>query len=163
MWVQATALEPALERARAATPRGRVNVSSVPDDAWVDIEVARGRYANVAAVFLEALARLGPRAGFATAHVGGAAAAACLFVHDEDVVMLAAMRTLPEARRQGAARALVHAGALWAAERSAARMMLQVERDNGPALSLYASEGFATKYAYHYRNRCRGLQPGAAG
>lgn len=153
VWVQATALEDLLERARAAPTDVQANVPSVPDAAWIEIEIARGRYAEIAATFLDALSQLGPRAGFATARVGGAAAASCLFVHDQDIVVLSAMRTLPETRRRGAARALLHAGALWAAERGAARMMLQVDCDNTPALSLYASEGFATQYAYHYRAR----------
>jgi GNAT superfamily N-acetyltransferase len=154
VWVQTTALGPLAERARAAARREmavRTTVASTPDASWVDIEVARGRYAGIAATFLEALSQLGPRAGFATAHVDGAAVAACLFVHDEDVLVLAAMRTLPEARRRGAARALVHAGATWAADRGADAAMLQVDQGNDPALSLYASEGFVTQYGYHYR------------
>jgi ribosomal protein S18 acetylase RimI-like enzyme len=126
-------------------------VSAAPDDAWIDIEVARGRYAAIASTFLEVLGRLAPRAGFATARVDGRAVAACLLVHDEDVVVVAAMRTLPDARRRGAARALLDAGARWAAERGATLAFLQVEHDNVAALSLYAAAGFATRYAYHYR------------
>jgi ribosomal protein S18 acetylase RimI-like enzyme len=131
--------------------RVEARIASEPDDAWIDIEVTRGRYADIRATFLGVLARLGPRAGFATAHIGGAPAAAGLLVLDDGVVVLAAMRTLPEARRRGAARAIVHAGVQWAMERGALVGYLQVEHDNDAALALYASEGFATTYGYHYR------------
>jgi len=126
-------------------------VAGSPDEAWIEVEIARGRYAGIATTFLDVLARLGPRAGFATARIGSAAAAACLLVHDEDVVVVAAMRTLPEARRRGAARALLRAGLSWAAARGARAALLQVERDNDAALALYEAEGFATQYGYHYR------------
>jgi GNAT superfamily N-acetyltransferase len=158
VWVQTTSLGPIVERARAVVGPIGTSVASTPDAAWVDIEVARGRYADIAATFLGAVAQLGSRAGFATAHVDGAVVAACLFVHDEDVLVLAAMRTLPEARRRGAARALVHAGALWAAGRGASAAMLQVDRGNDAALSLYASEGFVTQYGYHYRGQSDAAQ-----
>ncbi len=154
VWVQTAMLAALVERARAASQRGsavRTSLCSTPDAAWIEVEVSRGRYASIAGTFLEALSRLGPRAGFATAHVDGVAIAACLFVHDEDVLVLAAMRTLPEARRRGAARALVHAGAVWAAERGARIAMLQVDQGNDAAVPLYASEGFVTRYGYHYR------------
>jgi GNAT superfamily N-acetyltransferase len=154
VWVQTATLAPLVERARAASRSGtalRTVVGSTPDASWIEIEVSRGRYAGIAGTFLEALSQLGPRAGFATAHVDGAAVAACLFVQDEDHLVLAAMRTLPEARRRGAARALVHAGALWAAGRGARAAILQVDQGNDAALPLYASEGFVTQYGYHYR------------
>jgi ribosomal protein S18 acetylase RimI-like enzyme len=153
--VQTAPLRNLVERARERASEERASrattVSDKPDEAWTDIEIARGRYAGIATTFLEVLARLGPKAGFATALVDGRAAAACLLVHDEDVVVVAAMRTLPEARRRGAARALLHAGALWAAERGATLALLQVEHDNVAALALYADEGFETRYEYHYR------------
>jgi ribosomal protein S18 acetylase RimI-like enzyme len=72
-------------------------------------------------------------------------------VHEEDVVVLAAMRTLPESRRRGAARALLHAGIAWAGDRGATSMFLQVDDGNEPALGLYESCGFETRYRYHYR------------
>jgi ribosomal protein S18 acetylase RimI-like enzyme len=149
--VQTAPLQRLVDRARQRTPRVQATVCDTPDEAWTDIEIARGRFAGIATTFLDVLARLGPRAGFATARVDGRAAAACLLVHDEDVFVLAAMRTLPEARRRGAARALVHAGAGWAADRGATLALLQVEHDNVAALSLYAAEGFVTRYDYHYR------------
>jgi hypothetical protein len=78
-------------------------VTSSPDEAWIDIEVAGGRYADIRETFLGVLGGLGPRADFAIARIDGQPAAACLLVYDEDVVILAAMRTLTEARRRSSA------------------------------------------------------------
>jgi GNAT superfamily N-acetyltransferase len=158
VWVQTAAVKDvgaAAAAAVAGVPRSNVetSVDAQPSVDWIDIEVSRGRYADIARTFLDALAGLGPRAAYATARLDGVGAAACLVVHDEDVVVLAAMRTLAEARRRGAARALVHAAVRWAAERGARTAYLQVERDNEAALALYASYGFSTLYGYHYRAR----------
>jgi len=153
VWVQTASVEALLARVASQPPDVQATVHASPDAVWIDIEVARGRYAGIASTFLALLARLGPRGGFATAHVGAAPAAACLFVHDGDALFVSAMRTLPERRRSGAARALIRAGASWAAARGAARAVLQVETDNEPALALYRSAGFETRYGYHYRVR----------
>lgn len=61
------------------------------------------------------------------------------------------MGTRPEARRQGAASAVLHTLASWAAEQHAPRLYLQVEVDNAPARSLYTGAGFVDAYGYHYR------------
>jgi ribosomal protein S18 acetylase RimI-like enzyme len=153
VWVQTVRLreEPGAALQRESAPRFDTRVSAAPDTAWIDVEIVRGRFADIAPTFLAALATLGSRAGFATAAIDGRAAAACLLVHDEDVVVLAAMRTLPEARRRGAARALARAGARWGLERGATTGLLQVEVSNHAALALYASEGYSTTYGYHYR------------
>jgi ribosomal protein S18 acetylase RimI-like enzyme len=157
VWVQTAAL--ARRAVREAPADARIDtrietdVTSSPEEAWIDIEVARGRYADIRETFLGVLGGLGPRAGFAIARIDGQPAAACLLVQDEDVVVLAAMRTLPGARRRGAARALLHAGVRWALEKGAVTAYLQVDHDNEAALALYASEGFATMYGYHYRVR----------
>jgi ribosomal protein S18 acetylase RimI-like enzyme len=161
VWVQTASLASVFGRTRVddaqvalrmrPRPPLRTNIAASPDDSWVDIEITRGRYSDIAPAFLGLLGRLGPSAGFATAHLGTVPAAACLFVHDGDALVIAAMRTLPEARRAGAARALVGAGARWGSERGATMALLLVERDNDPALRLYAGAGFVTAYGYHYR------------
>lgn len=61
------------------------------------------------------------------------------------------MATLPEARGQGAARAVLATLAAWAATQEAARMYLQVERGNPAALALYRRAGFHEICTYHYR------------
>jgi ribosomal protein S18 acetylase RimI-like enzyme len=55
---------------------------------------------------------------------------------------------LPHARRQGLARALSAALAVWAGQQGATRALLQVEERNTPAVRLYASLGFGTHHTY---------------
>lgn len=59
---------------------------------------------------------------------------------DEAEVLTLAVR--PEARRQGAARRLLAAGAELAAARGAATLFLEVSARNAPALALYLGQGF---------------------
>lgn len=61
------------------------------------------------------------------------------------------MATLPTARRQGAAGAVLVALAGWAVEQRAPRAYLQVEVDNSAATALYARAGFRQLCRYHYR------------
>lgn len=68
----------------------------------------------------------------------------------DDLLGLYLMRTAPNARRQGYARAIVRALCTWGKEHGATTANLQVEASNKAAVALYASEGFATAYAYHY-------------
>jgi GNAT superfamily N-acetyltransferase len=67
-----------------------------------------------------------------------------------DLFGLYLMRTAPSARRQGYARDIVRALCAWGKSQSAAAAYLQVEASNTPAVALYANEGFARAYAYHY-------------
>ena len=60
------------------------------------------------------------------------------------------LRTLPAARRQGAAGSILAAFARQARERGIARAFLQVEEGNAPARALYARLGFATAWRYRY-------------
>ncbi len=67
-----------------------------------------------------------------------------------DLIGLYLMRTAPSARRQGYARDIVRALCAWGKENGARNAYLQVEASNAPAVALYANEGFARAYAYHY-------------
>ena len=67
-----------------------------------------------------------------------------------DLIGLYIMRTAPNARRQGYARDIVRALCAWGKARGAATAYLQVEASNEAAAALYANEGFARAYAYHY-------------
>ena len=66
------------------------------------------------------------------------------------LVGLYLMRTVPSARRQGYALDIVRALCAWGKDHGATTAYLQVEASNAPALALYANEGFARAYAYHY-------------
>src|SRR3954469_20591084 len=98
------------------------------------------------------LARIPCPSACASALSGGRVVAVGRGVLDDGWVGVFGMATLPEARRTGAARAILAALAGWAAERSAEGVYLQVEGDNAPALSLYESAGFAPAAAYSYRS-----------
>lgn len=56
----------------------------------------------------------------------------------------------PDQRRRGLARALLAEAVDWSASLGATTAYLQVARDNSPALTLYASLGFATHHTYCY-------------
>ena len=61
---------------------------------------------------------------------------------------------VPEARREGLARALLKTGEALAAERGAARLFLEVAVDNAPARALYLGLGYAeigSRKAYYHR------------
>jgi GNAT superfamily N-acetyltransferase len=68
-----------------------------------------------------------------------------------DWLGITAMATLPEARRRGYGRAILHALAVWGASQGCVRALLQVEHGNRPAEALYASAGFVAHHDYHYR------------
>ena len=58
----------------------------------------------------------------------------------------------PGTRRAGLGRRLVLEGLVWAGERGATQVMLEVEADNAPARALYAQVGFlslATRANYY--------------
>ncbi len=61
------------------------------------------------------------------------------------------MGTRPEARRRGAATAVLHTLTQWAVDRDAPRLYLQVEESNTGARALYTRAGFVDTYRYHYR------------
>jgi N-acetylglutamate synthase len=64
---------------------------------------------------------------------------------------ITSMATLPEARRRGHARSIVHALARWAAARGCEGAIVQVDAANGVALTLYAGVGFVPHHEYRYR------------
>ncbi len=74
-------------------------------------------------------------------------------VADQGWTGIFGMGTRGEARRQGAATAVLHTLARWAVDHDAARLYLQVEEDNGGARAMYERAGFVEAYRYHYRTR----------
>lgn len=67
---------------------------------------------------------------------------AAVFRQADDVVDLDRIAVAPAWRGHGLARAMVTAGVEWARSRDAARVLLEVHRDNHPAIRLYRSHGF---------------------
>ncbi|MDO4413165.1 ribosomal protein S18-alanine N-acetyltransferase [Cutibacterium sp.] len=64
--------------------------------------------------------------------------------HGFDVADLDRIMVRPVARRQGLAAELLSRGFEWASSRGCRTMMLEVRRDNDPAISLYRRFGFET-------------------
>jgi ribosomal protein S18 acetylase RimI-like enzyme len=135
----------------AADPR--VTIALHCDEAWERGYAAAhaldeaGRRAHRAI-----LDRIAPLAtAFATLHRDGRAIAFGLGVMERDHLGLFDIVTVPEARRQGAARALVTSLMRWGTDRDAKTAWLSVIGDNEPAKPLYAELGFDELYRYHYR------------
>jgi ribosomal protein S18 acetylase RimI-like enzyme len=146
------------ERPGAAAP-WRIEIEDRASAAWL---AAYQTCVGVPDALLPArralFARIAPDRRHACLRDGnGEAVATCLGVVEEGWLGLYALGTRPARRRAGAARALLAALAADACERGAARVYLQVERDNAAALALYARAGCRRHHDYHYR-----VAPGGA-
>jgi GNAT superfamily N-acetyltransferase len=132
-----------LDRVLSCT-RGEADVSPALDDDWLELWAgARGfdRH-DVARDILTA-------GDVAFARVENVAVGRGVVVGDW--LGITAMITLPQARRQGHGRAILHTLAQWGTERACTRAILQVDLGSGPALALYAGAGFAGQHEYRYR------------
>ena len=97
------------------------------------------------------LRHLGPDVATAVLPVDQRPAAVGLAVLERGWTGVYGMGTRREARRRGAATAVLQALAQWASSRPTPRMYLQVEVTNDGARQLYTRAGFETAYRYHYR------------
>jgi N-acetylglutamate synthase len=137
--VQVALLDDVLERTD-----GEAAVTTELDDSWVELwagtrgfenhEVARGILTDGDVAF----ARVGEVAVGRGVVVG-------------EWLGITAMATLPEARRRGYARAMVHALARWAERRACKHAIVQVDTTNDAALMLYGGAGFEPHHEYRYR------------
>lgn len=128
-------------------------VLAVPDAAWLECWWAvdgRGGPEQLA-VARRMLARIAAPAGYARAVVDGRTVAVGRAVVQEGQLGLFSMGVLPEHRRQGLGRQLLHALGGWGAARGAEAAYLQVLSGNAVARALYASAGLAPEYRYRYR------------
>ena len=137
--VQTAALDDVLARTH-----GEADVSEELDDAWVSLFAGSRGFdrLDVVRMLLEAgdtaFARVGDVAGGRGVRVG-------------DWLGITSMVTVPEARRRGHGRAILHALARWGAARGCTRAILQVERGNAAAEELYGGVGFVPHHEYRYR------------
>jgi ribosomal protein S18 acetylase RimI-like enzyme len=131
---------------RMPGPSIAVRTEPAPFPAWLAVATS-GRFAAVAGVFRALLERIGPGALFALAGSG----AVGLGVVDGPWMGIFNMLTVPGERRRGLGRAVLAGLAAAGRARGVERLYLQVERDNQPALGLYAAVGFRDAYGYHYR------------
>ncbi len=127
--------------------------SRTMSEAWFTVSGRLGRYAKVPEIYAALLARIGPRAVFAQAEIDGEVAAVGLGVVDRPWLGISSMLTLPSHRGRGLGQAVLSALAAAARQEGCDHLYLQVDRDNAPALALYARCGFEEVYGYHYRER----------
>jgi len=123
---------------------GDAEVTDAPDAAWLELWAGSRNFQNRAEA--RELLTLGDaafaRVGDVAVGRGGVTG---------QWLGITSMVTVPEARRRGYARAIVHALARWAAARGCTYVLVQVESTNEPARALYASLGFVPHHEYHYR------------
>lgn len=93
----------------------------------------------------------GPRRFFSAVR-DGAVIASGMSVVDGQFASVQCMATLPEARRTGAATAVLAAIEGWAESHGARRLYLQTDADNAPAIGAYTRYGFAVAGLYHTRD-----------
>jgi GNAT superfamily N-acetyltransferase len=150
---------PAGERTPEATGSVGVNgtgtiMFDAVDDTWLDIA---GRvlstFAQQRAGTLTVLANLTATAKYALCVMDGVPVAVGRGVVDGDWLGVYSMATVPAARGQGAARAVLTGLVTWAAGMGASRAYLQVEQGSGAARRLYAALGFQPVYRYSYRRQ----------
>lgn len=126
-------------------------VSTRPTDAWL----AAWQAVTTRDVSAERdlLSRVELPSAYAYTEVDGQVVAVGRAVAEQGWAGVFGMATLPEARGQGAARAVLAALASWAAAWEADRMYLQMEKANSSAFRLYERTGFRELCTYHYRIR----------
>jgi N-acetylglutamate synthase len=147
-WLAAVAPAEVVARTRSALA---ARVERTPSAGWLAVN-ASSRFSGADAVFAGFVARLGARCYFATAYADdGAPTAACLGVASPGRVGVYAMHTIAERRRQGAARAVLHALAMRAHVENVPELYLMAQAANSAARALYAASGFVDVYRYHYR------------
>lgn len=126
-----------------ARSEGEAEVSDRLDDAWLELWAESRGFArqDVGRAILET-------GDVAFATIDGIAAGRGVAVGEW--LGVTSMITVPSARRQGRARAILHALARWAVERGCARSILQVDSSNDAALALYSAAGFVAHHEYRY-------------
>jgi len=135
------------------SPSMRIELTPLPSETWRQVMLDSAHDSADAHGRLAIVHRIGLPRAHATAWVDGRAAAIGLGVADGNWLGVFAMRTHPDYRRRGLARAIVATLREWAAARAANVAYLQVESDNAAAIALYSGLGFARAYAYRYCTR----------
>jgi GNAT superfamily N-acetyltransferase len=127
-----------------------VQLADRPAPAWCRLLAAGQGAADVQAEH-RLLETVGAPSAYATALLDGRPAAVGRAVLDDGWAGVLGMATLPDARRRGAATAVLAALAGWAADRDGVHLYLQVSAASSSAAALYRRAGFAPVCAYHYR------------
>ncbi|MDQ1521826.1 MAG: N-acetylglutamate synthase, partial [Actinomycetota bacterium] len=136
---------------RTAGREWPVSIAAGIDDAWAtSYGLLHGDEERTAA-YGRLMRTVGPPVFVATAESDGAPVGVGFGVVERGWLGVFGMGTRPDARRQGVARAVLHALARVAGDEGAEHVYLQVEVDNAIAHTLYERAGFTRAYGYHYR------------
>jgi GNAT superfamily N-acetyltransferase len=140
--------------ARSANNGGpEVTVDQTASDSWLGTMLgvmARGEAGRLRDAVLD---RIAPPARYASVADGDRTIAVGMSVREREWLGIFSMATLPEARRRGAAKAILHALASTGLREGASRAYLQTDVDNAASHALYEGIGFRTAYRYQYRVR----------
>jgi ribosomal protein S18 acetylase RimI-like enzyme len=132
-------------------------VAAAPDEAWLDAHSrGSGEGEEVRALRAATLRRVPAPLAFVSLRRDGVTVAVGLGVARGAWLGVFNMATVPEARRCGAASAVLHAACVWGLAQGARRAFLQVHPSNAPALALYRSMGFGPHHDYRYWEAPRG-------
>lgn len=131
----------------------QVELQESPGQEWLHLLLSAQDLVVDAAAEWRLLQRVDGPSAYATAHVSGRPVSVGRAVVDTGWTGVFAMATLPWARRQGAAAAVLAALAAWGEQRGAEHVYLQVTGDSTAARRLYQRAGFQEACTYHYRVR----------
>jgi GNAT superfamily N-acetyltransferase len=137
--------------ATGPAPRATVALEADSGTAWLDAWSACTGRPDARATQRVVFGRIAAPTAWAVARIEDEPVGAGLAVCEGGWAGIFGMATQPSARRRGVARSLLHAFADWSATQGATQLYLQVEEDNMPARTLYASAGFAPSHRYHFR------------
>jgi N-acetylglutamate synthase len=127
-----------------AGTEGEADLTVDLDDAWLELWAGTRGFSNLEAA--RAVLEDG-RVAFARIDDSGVGRGVAV----GEWLGITALVTLPEARRRGHARAIVHELARWGVHQRCTRALVQVESTNTPARALFAGAGFVPHHEYHYR------------
>ena len=126
-----------------------VRLATTPESGWEQVFLGEG-FDPVDGASRLAILRRARESLFASIEREGATVAVGSACFSHGWCGVHGMRTLPAARKQGAAGSILVAFAQEARARGLERAFLQVEEANAIAQSLYARLGFATAWRYRY-------------
>lgn len=136
------------------TPWVNISISAHASELW-SRRAFEGMDTNGRAARLGIVRRIEPPAAYATAEMYGEIAATGVAVGRQvghtRVVALHSLSTSKRLRGKGAGKAVLAALGRWALSFEKSMLILQVERGNTAAMSLYMRFGFRPLYKYHYR------------
>ena len=131
-------------------PSVEIEIHDAPTDEWMAVYLS-GLSDSRRAVAPRIVAGVPTPRAFLSLRRNGTVIASGLTVHEGDLASVQCMATLPEARRTGAARAILGTIERIARGRQCRILYLQTDLSNLAATSLYGSVGFQEAGRYHVR------------